>query len=1236
MGHSQRSGSRSRSRSPVGYRKRSHKAKHKKKKKRRHKYDKRSRSRSKSSSRSRSSSRSDSERGSTSAVGAAHGRDRRSTQSSSHLPGCNEMGSSTTPHHATVSSGATAGSDSEDELMFEWEAHRRELDLLFCGLGPEDPMVRGSEQYQDFWAFLKKYHGLHKQRKIREMCGAGRGAGAGQGFSAKLGLPLAFHKRHNINFCLSGASIEEMKRRLPPQDLEEVGKGRQRLSQRRLEEARFVMLLYLDFTQRQRFERLRQLRQTQAELPIATRREELLQEVEQHGVVIVAGDTGCGKSTQVPRYLLDAGYTNVAVTQPRRLACVALARRVAYETLDLYGSGVGYQVRFEKTRTSHTRLVFLTEGLLLRQVCVDPLLLQYQVIILDEVHERHLDTDFLLGVVKVLQVRRPEVRVLLMSATVNLDLFTSYFPGAPVVQVPGRLHPITLKYLPPPPIDKSKNNRMDPGPYVRLLQLIDQQYPADERGDLLVFLSGAKEISTVVEAAQEYSQHSGRWVVLPLHSTLSAAQQERVFHVAPEGVRKCIVSTNIAETSVTIDGVRFVADSGKVKEMTHQARGKMRRLKECWVSQASAEQRKGRAGRTGPGTCFRLYSPQDYESFPHYSPPEVQRVPLDSVVLRMTSMGLPDPRLFPFIEPPPQEALEHALSSLQSQDAIDMDNKLTTLGQLLAQLPLEVGLGKMLIMGALFHQMEPVLSLAAAMSVQSPFKPHARRDPQCQVALKELDNDHGDPFTLLAAYREWLGVKETGSQDSRRWCRRMGLEEHHFYDITKLRHQFSQLLQDSGLQRVAGTPRRTLTSAERAQRHGQLQQLRELRRELHQEDRRPTQVLRIGNGEDEDWELESEGQGKTDIKDVDFRITNDPRRLREILRGSTLRGQDQTMLKVILCCGLYPGIAIADEHNNYKAGSEQLFHTPERPFTVLHPGGVLAAHPEVLQLSDSSILEAPGFGRHPAATGQQLLAFGSVLETHKAFLVDTVRVPAAQTLLLFCHSLDTNADISTVACDSFIELRFPEPSSAQNLLVRAVHLRKQWHRLLHLRTSKNPEDEGVVEAAALERDLSAGLVDYFQSEAVYSQRRLLAADVKVLHTGPGPGDCVLSTNPFTPPPGEACLPNPTKGGVDLTPYIAYNSLLDLQCTTTTINTYDTVCPYCDQDLHLTTLDRLAHLWQCLTACARPPPQAAPQGGDGYDLARKRYQCETCGETLWLTVREIFIHRKSHTSDSSCQ
>lgn len=227
-----------------------------------------------------------------------------------------------------------------------------------------------------------------------------------------------------------------------------------------------------------------------------------------------------------------------------------------------------------------------------------------------QVHERHLQGDVLLGAVRCLMIQRPELKVVLMSATINIDLFRSYFGegGAPVIQVPGRLHPIKLQYMPVPVVEKSSDSeKLNPAPYVRILQLIDTKYPEKERGDLLIFLSGIKEITAVAEACEEYSERraNNRWIVLKLHSSLSLADQDKVFDYAPEGARKCIVSTNIAETSITIDEVRFVCDSGMVKEMQYDPTCKMQRLKEFWISQASAEQRKGRAGRTGPGVCFR-------------------------------------------------------------------------------------------------------------------------------------------------------------------------------------------------------------------------------------------------------------------------------------------------------------------------------------------------------------------------------------------------------------------------------------------------------------------------------------------------------------------------------------------------------------------------------------------------------------------------------------------------------
>lgn len=303
------------------------------------------------------------------------------------------------------------------------------------------------------------------------------------------------------------------------------------------------------------------------------------------------------------------------------------------------------------------------------------------------------------------------------------------------------------------------------------------------------------EISAVQEVAEQYASENSHWLVLPLHSTLSLAEQDKVFDYAPEKVRKCILSTNIAETSVTIDGVRFVADSGKVKEMSYDAASHTQKLKEFWISRASAEQRKGRAGRTGPGVCFRLYSEAEYESLSAYSTPEIQRVPLNSLLLQLVALGIPDVRKFPFLEPPPSDSVEEAIQVLKEQGALSEEEELTSTGRILSQLPVDVTIGKVLILGCVFRLVDPILSLAAALSIQSPFTQRSYRDLSASAARKNIDSDHGDPFTLLNAYHEWLSLKSGHGEDTRKWCRRLGLEEQRFYEMTKLRNQFRQLLE---------------------------------------------------------------------------------------------------------------------------------------------------------------------------------------------------------------------------------------------------------------------------------------------------------------------------------------------------------------------------------------------------------------------------------------------------------
>lgn len=590
--------------------------------------------------------------------------------------------------------------------------------------------------------------------------------------------------------------------------------------------------------------------------------------------------------------------------------------------------------------------------------------------------------DFLLGVAKCLIKVRPDLKLVLMSATINLKLFQDYFTeeSAHIIVVPGRLHPIKMHYMPPfkdTPIGR-KSERLSPEPYIQIMQMIDDKYPTSERGDILIFMSGLNEITTIVDAAKEYASAKNTWIILPLHSSLSIAEQDKVFDYAPQGMRKCIVSTNIAETSVTIDGIRFVVDSGKVKEMSYDSSCKLSRLKEFAISKAAAEQRKGRAGRTGPGVCYRLYTQKEYDDFDEYSPPEIHRVPLESLLLQMVSMGLPNARLFPFIEPPPADSIESSILALKQHEAMTADEKLTTLGLTLSRIPVDICIGKMLLMGCVFSELQPVLTMASALSVQSPFTNRAYRDSDCETARKSLESDHGDPITLLNAFREWLDLKRLGfnqyeKENTKKWCRRRGLEEQRFYEITKLRNQFQELLTDCGLKEMVKP--KSLSSAERAIRHGELRQLKELKREHKHQAPQKRKILRATDGMDED---DDGGGQKPDIQDVEFRLSHDPSKMKSLLSGAVACSyRDLMTLKLILVSGIYPQIAIADEFNYCKSPSQHFFHTRWKPFTSLHPMSFFGNNGQVLQLEDSEIIDKPIYykSKLPLSAKHQLLCY---------------------------------------------------------------------------------------------------------------------------------------------------------------------------------------------------------------------------------------------------------------------
>nr|XP_044989840.1 probable ATP-dependent RNA helicase DHX34 [Jaculus jaculus]XP_044989841.1 probable ATP-dependent RNA helicase DHX34 [Jaculus jaculus]XP_044989842.1 probable ATP-dependent RNA helicase DHX34 [Jaculus jaculus] len=1114
---------------------------------------------------------------------------------------------------------------------------RRLLEDVF--FRDEDYILRGSEERQKFWAFferLQRFQNLKSSKKEEKGPGHPK-----HSIPALADLPRTYDPRFRINLSILGP------------DTRESQQPDSRLPAARASEFRRALLHYLDFGQKQAFARLARLQRERAALPIAQYGNRILQTLKEHQVVVVAGDTGCGKSTQVPQYLLAAGFSHVACTQPRRIACISLAKRVGFESLSQYGSQVGYQIRFESTRSAATRIVFLTVGLLLRQIQREPSLPQYQVLIVDEVHERHLHNDFLLGILRRLLPRRPDLKVILMSATINISLFSRYFDHAPVVQVPGRLFPITVVYQPQEvEPTASKSEKLDPRPFLRVLEAIDKKYPPEERGDLLVFLSGMAEISAVLDAAQAYASHTQRWVVLPLHSALSVADQDKVFDVAPAGVRKCILSTNIAETSVTIDGIRFVVDSGKVKEMSYDPQAKLQRLQEFWISQASAEQRKGRAGRTGPGVCYRLYAESDYDAFAPYPVPEIRRVALDALVLQMKSMSVGDPRTFPFIEPPPPASLETAILYLQDQGALDSSEALTPIGCLLAQLPVDVVIGKMLILGSVFSLAEPVLTMAAALSVQSPFTRSAQGSLECAAARRPLESDQGDPFTLFNVFNAWVQVKSERSQNSRKWCRRRGVEEHRLYEMANLRRQFKELLEDHGLltgaQAVAPED-----SYSRLQRRRERRALHQLKRQHEEAGGRRRKVLRpqddvAGCSSDEDREGSASRRAadSVDIQDVKFKLRHDLEQLQAAASSARELSREQlALLKLVLGRGLYPQLAVPDTFNSSRKDSDQIFHTQAKQGTVLHPTCIFARSPEVLHTQEQ---EAPGReGRSQddkdrVSCKHQLIAFVSLLETNRPYLVNCVRIPALQSLLLFCRSLDTSGDCSRLVADGWLELQLADSESAIRLLAASLRLRDHWenalnrqlaHQAQRQRLAEEEEEDSPPVSRQEVATLSRELLQFIATKVPYSLRRLTGLEAQNLYVGPQ----TIMTTPSLPSIfGNATLsPHPTKGGYAVTDFLTYNCLTsDTDLYSDCLRTFWT-CPHCGLHMPLTPLERIAHE----NTCPEAPKDGTPSKDGAEDAAsgplqktsalQKPYHCEVCGQDFLFTPTETLRHRRQH-------
>ncbi|KAE8445653.1 hypothetical protein EG329_012950 [Mollisiaceae sp. DMI_Dod_QoI] len=531
-------------------------------------------------------------------------------------------------------------------------------------------------------------------------------------------------------------------------------------------------------------------------LPIARHRQNLLYLIETYPVTIVVGQTGSGKTTQIPQYLEQAGWCSdakvIAVTQPRRVAATTVAVRVAEEVGCEVGKEVGYSIRFEDVTSAATKIKFLTDGLLLREALVDPLLSRYSVIMVDEAHERSLSTDVLLGVLKKILKRRPnDLRIIISSATLQAEDFLRFFMNdedsqaksnplsldelisqgsqglqddgfggktGRIISLEGRMYPVDVLYLESPAED-----------YVeKAVQTVFEIHTKEPDGDILVFLTGREEIDTAVQAISERaaSLHPRAQTImpLPLYAGLSTEQQMYVFEEAPENTRKVIFSTNIAEASVTIDGIVYVVDTGFVKLRAYNPLTGIETLTATSISKASATQRAGRAGRTKPGKCYRLYTESSYQSLEESTIPEIQRSNLAPVILQLKALGIDNIVRFPFLTSPPAELVIRALELLYSLGALDSYAKLTKpLGTRMAELAVEPMMAKTLLSASSFGCLSEMLTIAAMTSLGgNVFFHHDGEKKKMETARRKFAVEEGDHITLLNVYQAFItkGRKE--------------------------------------------------------------------------------------------------------------------------------------------------------------------------------------------------------------------------------------------------------------------------------------------------------------------------------------------------------------------------------------------------------------------------------------------------------------------------------------------
>ncbi|MBU1131869.1 ATP-dependent RNA helicase [Patescibacteria group bacterium] len=537
-------------------------------------------------------------------------------------------------------------------------------------------------------------------------------------------------------------------------------------------------------------------------VPMDEYRSEVVECVRDNANAVIIGETGSGKTTRIPDFLLDMfPDAKIAITQPRRVAARSVARYVASRRGEQVGAEVGYQVRFEDKTTEGTRANFMTDGILLRKLQFDPLLEEYDIVMVDEAHERSLNIDFVLGLLKRVQAERKkrgmqELKVIATSATIEKEKFAEYFGGSPTVEVPGRMFPIDIQY---------ENKSVDDYT-IAAAEKVNEIVRSGEQGDVLIFMPGEAEIRRTIEKIKVVNQDIETWNnrhsdeikkgiekrietvdVMPLFGAMSPEDQDRIFEKSSK--RKVIVSTNIAETSVTIDGVLFVIDSGVIKQKEFDPNSGIEALLTKRHAKSGCDQRKGRAGRTAPGTCYRLYTEAEFTDRKAYQTPEIARSNLDHVILAMKKIGIEDVRSFEFLDRPKEEAITQAIETLKMLGALDENEKLTAVGKTMADLPLRPEIARMVIEAEKYHCTGKICTIAAMLGEKSVFVRPKDKEREADQAHAQFSKGGSDFLKLLEVWNQW-----SASGFDQRWARDHYLNVRQLFEVREIRSQIMREL----------------------------------------------------------------------------------------------------------------------------------------------------------------------------------------------------------------------------------------------------------------------------------------------------------------------------------------------------------------------------------------------------------------------------------------------------------